>query len=285
MRPAAASFTVEELASAQSEALRNLMPPLDAVGIGGSHGRGAADSNSDVDFFLLLPRDDFWPQVAAFPSLITHPVPVMSEGVGRFRSDYGYRYAYLLEGGHKVEYHLNSPETLSTLPLSARIRIVADRSGYMTSYLDAARTAFERDVSPHVAAGVHDCLIDLHDLRKYAARGDLLPMVWKMDSLRRNVLALEHIRSGDVYAPSSAATRLDEKLAQGQVARVAETVPALDCAGVLRAYEALRAMMLESWEHFAGFGVPTGAQFELQELLSDGVLRSLRGIIATAASE
>jgi hypothetical protein len=253
------------------------MPPIDAFGLWGSFGQGIADDYADLDFIVFVPRDEFWTLVAGFPSLITHPLPVVSQGIGRFVQDHGFQYVYILDGAHKLEYHLNSAETMARLPLSARTQVVADRSGYLTGYLAEARAEFERDVRPHVAAGVHDCLVYLHDLRKYAARGDLLPMVWRMDSLRRPVIALDHMcRSGDVYAPSSALSHFPERSSAEHARLVMETVPVVERTSMVDAFQKLRAIMLAAWKHFSPMGVPSQEQLDLERMLSEAIVGSLR---------
>jgi hypothetical protein len=265
------------LLAAQIGALRRLMPPIDAFGVGGSHGRGSADAYSDLDFFLVVSDDCFWDFVREFPTFIDHPLPVESRGVGRFMSDYGYRIGFILSDASKVEYFVNSPRTMTPLPLSARIEVVADVSGYLTSLLRGAEQEFRADPRPSVAAGVHDCLLEIHDLRKHASRGDLLPMLWRLTTLRRPVLALHHMRvSGDVYAPSSAASRLASRAASAQLERVDALVPTLDRASIAGAYAELRDLMLASWRHFAPGGAPTADQFRLEAELSADVLRFLR---------
>jgi hypothetical protein len=274
--PAAARAASPSLLEMQTAALRRLMPPIEAFGIGGSHGRGTADPLADLDFFVVVPGDAFWEQVRALPALIEHPLPVVSRGVGRFISDYGYKVGFLLAGNHKVEYFFNSPETMTSLPLSARIHVLEDQSGWLSALLVRSRAEFEADPRPHVGAGVHDCLLDIHDLRKHASRGDLLPMIWRLNSLRRNVLALHHMRvSGDVYAPSSAVSRLHTSGDDGLLARVDGSVPANDPASIAAAYGELRSLMLDAWAHFASTGVPTPEQQQAERELSADVLRSL----------
>jgi hypothetical protein len=267
----------QELLDAQIGALRSLMPPVDAFGLWGSFGMGVADDLSDLDFIVFISRDEFWSLVKSFPVLITHPLPVVSQGIGRFVQDHGFQYAYILSGGHKLEYHLNSQDTMARLPLSARTHVVEDRSGCLTAYLAEAQLEFERDVRPHVAAGVHDCLVYLHDLRKYALRGDLLPMVWRMDSLRRPVIALDHMgRSGDVYAPSSALSHLPERSSAEHARLVMETVPAVERTAMADAFEKLRGIMLAAWRQFSPTGVPSKEQLDLEQTLSEAILTSLR---------
>jgi hypothetical protein len=269
------------LLEAQSAALRRLMPPIDAFGIGGSHGRGTADGLADLDFFVVVSADTFWEVVHGFPTLIQHPLAVVSRGVGRFMSDYGYRLGFILAGNYKVEYFFNSPETMTSLPLSARIRVIEDPSGWLSALLARSRAAFEADPSQHVAAGVHDCLLEIHDLRKHASRGDLIPMIWRLNTLRRPVLALHHMRvSGEVYAPSSAVSRLGTRYDDSLLARVDASVPTNDPASVAAAYRELRALMLSAWAHFAPTGVPTPEQKEAERELSDDVLRQLGSQLA-----
>jgi hypothetical protein len=271
------SAAAPTLLETQSRALRRLMPPLDGFAIGGSHGRGTADAYSDLDFFLVVPDAHFWDFVHDFPALIEHPRPVASSGVGRFMSDYGYRIGFILSDASKVEYFFNSPNTMTSLPLSARLTVLEDRSGYLTGLLERAEEEFRADRRPSVAAGVHDCLLEIHDLRKHASRGDLLPMLWRLTTLRRPALALHHMRtSGDVYAPSSAASRLASRQESRLAERVDAIVPALDRASIAAAYCELRAVMLDAWRHFATTGVPTPEQFRIEAELSEDVLRQLR---------
>jgi hypothetical protein len=266
------------LLESQTRALHRLMPPIDGFGVGGSHGRGTADAYSDLDFFLLVPDPDFWDLVHAFPTLIEHPRPVASSGVGRFMSDYGYRIGFILDDASKVEYFVNSPRTMTSLPLSARLTVLADRSGYLTELLESAERQFRSDRRPSVAAGVHDCLLEIHDLRKHASRGDLLPMLWRLTTLRRPALALHHMRmSGDVYAPSSAVSRLASRAATDRLERVDSIVPTLDRASIAAAYCELRAVMLAAWQHFSSTGVPTPEQFRIEADLSEDLLQHLRG--------
>jgi hypothetical protein len=264
------------LLETQAAALRRLMPPVDAFGIGGSHGRGTADDVADLDFFVVLPDDAFWEHVRAFPTLIEHPLPVVSRGVGRFMSDYGYRIGFILAGNRKVEYFFNSPATMTSLPLSARIQVIEDRSGWLSALLEASRAAFEADPGPHVAAGVHDCLLEIHDLRKHAARGDLVSMIWRLNTLRRPVLALHRMQvGGDVYAPSSAVSQTRKAGDPDLLARVEASVPTADAASIAAAYRELRALMLDAFEHFAPTGVPTPEQRQAERELSEDVLRRL----------
>jgi len=268
--------TTVDLLEHQTVALRRLMPPIDSFGMGGSYGRGTADPVADLDFFVVVPAERFWEHVRAFPELIEHPLPVISEGAGRFMSDYGYRLGFLLAGNRKVEYFFNSRETMTALPLSARLRVLEDRSGWLTAYLAQAQAAFEVDPTPHVAAGVHDCLLEIHDLRKHAARGDVLAIIWRLGTLRRPVLALHHMRvAGAVYAPSSAASRLRSAGDAELLERAHASVPTTDPASVAAAYRALRAVMLESWAYFAPGGTPSDAQRQAEAELSDEILRDL----------
>jgi hypothetical protein len=273
-----APLAPDVLLAAQIAALQSIMPPIDAFAVSGSYGRETSDRYSDLDFLLLVADEDFWAFADEFPSLISHPCAVISEGLGRFNSDYGFGYFYLLDGGNKVDYYVNAPRTMSPLPLSARANIVEDRSGYLTERLGRARREYERDVRPHVAEGVHQCLIGLHDLRKHASRHDLLPMLWKLEALRRPALALHHVAAGDVYAPSGAVARLSQRLPAEPARRVAATVPTLDPASIATAFEGLRAIMLDSWQQFAELGVPTPQQFELERTLSEDIIQFLRGV-------
>lgn len=271
-----AAIGPDSLLASQTEALAGLMPPIDAFGIGGSHGRGVADALADLDFFVVVPDDRFWEVVHRFPAVVEHPLPVISQGTGRFMSDYGYRVSFVLAGNYKVEYFFNSPETMTSLPLSARIRVIADRSGWLTKILDEARATFATDPGPHVAAGVHDCLLEIHDLRKHASRGDLLPMIWRLTTLRRPVLALHQMSvSGDVYAPSSAVSQLRAGRDDRALERTSATVPAADPASIAAAYRELRALMLEAWAHYASTGIPTPAQRQAERELSNEVLMHL----------
>jgi hypothetical protein len=275
--PSATHDSGVSLLASQTVALRRLMPPIDAFGVGGSYGRGTADASADVDFFVIVPGETFWEHVRAFPSAIEHPLPVISRGVGRFMSDYGYRLGFILEGNRKVEYFFNSPETMTPLPLSARIQVLEDRSGWLTDVLARSRARFEADRREHVAAGVHDCLSEIHDLRKHASRGDMLSMIWRLNTLRRHVLALDHIRtSNDVYAPSSAVSRMraihdDDTL----VSRIDASVPTNDPASIAAAFRALRTLMLEAWVYFASAGVPTREQRRAERELSEEIFALL----------
>jgi hypothetical protein len=72
-------------------------------------------------------------------------------------------------------------------------------------------------------------------------------MIWRLNTLRRHVLALHHMRiSGDVYAPSSAVSRLRQRGDDDLLARVDATVPGNDPASIADAYRALRVLMLET---------------------------------------
>jgi len=168
-----------------------MSPPLEAAGVGGSIGRGAADPYSDVDFFLLYPSQNFFTNLKQFPELITHQVAVLLFTGPTFVLGFGFEYSYILHNGIAVDYILNCPDTINLNPMRAHTSILFDSTGFLTQITERARSQISANPSDSSREALHDYLSRLLKLRKSASRRDLPVIYYNLDKLRLVMLGIE----------------------------------------------------------------------------------------------
>jgi hypothetical protein len=183
--------------------LHDLCPPFEAVGVGGSLGAGSADPDSDLDFFLLVPDDQFFAVVHRFPTLIGHVWPPVVSRRRGFLPEFGYQFTYVYPNGYSVDFVLNCPSSLLRTPMARKTRVTKDLTGRFTRFHQSVANdlATGDDYVPAVAA---ELLIELLRISKYARRAELFSLVHRLERLRLVLLAQERRRHGEPYCPHDA---------------------------------------------------------------------------------
>lgn len=191
---------IEQVVAIQRMALEKLVPPIEAIGIGGSFGKGSRDMYSDADFFLLYPSNGFFQNLIIFPNLIEHPRIVLTFSGPDFVPGFGFEYSYILEGGIAVDYNLNCRETLNLNPMRAHTEVLFDSTGYLTEFTKRAEEDARRTPAGVLSLAMHDYLVRLLKVRKAAYRRDLPVLLYNLDKLRLVLAGLDRtITRGSAY--------------------------------------------------------------------------------------
>jgi len=193
--------------------LHELCPPIEAVGIGGSVGSGEADAMSDLDFFFLLPDDDFFATIDVFPELISHRQPPVVSWRRGFNPDFGFTFSYFYNDGTSVEYMLNCHHSLRRTPMALKTRVIRDLTGYFTRYHESLIDHPELTAQHYASESAGALLAEILKISKYARRNELVAVIHRLERLRLILLALErHISLGDHYVPHDADKRVHRDL-------------------------------------------------------------------------
>jgi hypothetical protein len=224
----------------QLQMLHSLCPPLEAVGLGGSAGRGEADDLSDLDFFLLVPDAEFFATVDILPELITHPRPPVACWRRGFTPNFGFAYLYFYPGGESVEYMVHCHRSLRRTPMALSTRITKDLTGFYTRFLAELPGSAELSRESYAADATGEFLAELGKLARYAQRGELPAIVHRFERLRLVLLGLErYLTRGEEYAPHDSDKRVYRDLGQAGEVLISPTFCALDPRPALAAFRAL----------------------------------------------
>lgn len=200
--------------------LRKFSPPISAVGLGGSLGRGDADAHSDVDIFVFLDSGDVFAHASWFKKIVTHDVTPLSVGTHKFFAGYGLCISYIFDALGKVEYFLNTPASWTPDPMRANTRVIWDCSGTYTHLIDEARTAVPYLAATEAAedAALHDLLLESLNVLKYASRRDVWSIHHRVAMMRRYLVAFQLSRNhGMEFGLQNALMRADALSPEEQV--------------------------------------------------------------------
>ena len=156
----------------QLQMLHQICPPLEAVGLGGSAGRGEADNLSDLDFFLLVPDSEFFAVVETFPRLVTHSQPAVACWRRGFTPNFGFTFTYFYGDGTSVEYMLHCHRSLRRTPMALSTRVTKDLTGYFTQFRNGLPASPELSHDAYAADAAGELVAELLKLVKYARRGE-----------------------------------------------------------------------------------------------------------------
>lgn len=224
----------------QLQMLHSLCPPLEAVGLGGSTGRGQADDLSDLDFFLLVPDAEFFAIVERFPDLITHPQPPVGCWRRGFTPNFGFSFMYFYPDGASVEYMLHCHRSLRRTPMALSTRITKDLTGFYTRFTEDLPASPELSREGYAADATGELLAELVKLSRYARRGELPAIVHRFERLRLVLLGLErYLTRGEDYAPHDSDKRVYRDLGAAGETMLAPTFCELDPEAALTAFRAL----------------------------------------------
>lgn len=232
----------KQIVETQANVLRAMCPPIEAVGIGGSLGRGSPDRFSDVDFFLLYPSNRFLDFVIHFPTQISHPLVVLTHTGPIFVPGFGFEYTYIMQDGTAIDYNLNCRETLSLNPMRAHTRILYDTTGFLTRISTSARTDKMADRSVSACEALHDYLARLLKLRKSAYRRDKPVVIYHFDKLRLVMVAIDRaLVLNASYNAFQADHRLGTEMGADYERIISVTYPTLDASSIGTAFQAMCA--------------------------------------------
>ncbi len=237
-------LTRHDVLSQQISELEEACPPIEAFGVGGSDSENSPGALSDIDFFLFLPTDRFLDLVATFPWGIGHPVTPVARAPLSFLPDFGFKYAFVLPAGLTVEYFLNCRETLSKHPMRLRTRVVHDTTGYYTDFLAGLPDSQQLTSDEQTARAANEFLLECLLVRKFAARRQPLPLIYRLDRLRLVLLGLEELSSSGYFSPHGADRRdvgIEERL-------LLDTVPTASERSILTCYRKLHGLCIERLE-------------------------------------
>jgi hypothetical protein len=275
----------------QLQMLHRLCPPLEAVGLGGSTGRGEADDLSDLDFFLLVSDAEFFAAVERFPDLITHPQPPVAHWRRGFTPNFGFTFAYFYRDGISVEYMLHCHRSLRRTPMALSTRITRDLTGFYTGFLESLPGSAELSRDGYTADATGEFIAELLKLSKYAQRGELPAIVHRFERLRLVFIGLErYLTRGEPYAPHDSDKRVYRDLGQAGETMLSPTFCELDPQAALAAFRVLYRGIKERLDRLAP-SIETGDAGELAAGLSarieDGLVRmaSARGQGGTITGE
>jgi hypothetical protein len=221
------SSRINDLATHKVEELRRLSPPISAVGIGGSLGRGDADPHSDIDIFVFFDSGDIFQHGNWFMQAVPHAEAPISVGVLKFFAGYGLRASYVFPVTGKLEYFLNTPQTWTPGPMRANTTVVWDMSGLYSKLIDEARDPKSYNCATESAedAALHDLLLESLNVLKYARRDDIWSMHYRIAIMRRYLVSFLLTRNHGVeFGVQNALGRIAELSAPEQ-ALVIKTVP------------------------------------------------------------
>lgn len=226
----------------QVKALEELCPPVLAFAVGGSRGIGTSDELSDVDFFLLVPNDKLFTFAESFPKLISHPWPPLATRDRGFWPEFGYQISYVYDNGCTVDYFINSEESLRRTPMARKMTILKDSDGRFTSYQEsiADYCASPQSRQDYILAAAAEILIELITILKYAQRGDLIPVLHRLERLRLVYLGLSRYRlNSEPYVPHDADKRVMHDLESHVVESITQTFPYLNKADAAHSFRKL----------------------------------------------
>lgn len=261
----------------QTAELLRLVPPIEAIGIGGSVGFGESDKNSDIDFFMLYSSQDFFRHVAQFPSLIRHRLPVISRSDLTLNPGFGLAYSYVVDGPIAIDYNMLCREILDVNPMRAKTTVLHDSTGYFTEFTNQAAENSWRERERLLEQAVHDYLTRLLKIRKTSSRGELLPLLYNIDKLRLIVLGLHRHLQGDLpYSPVQADKGLSKAYGERFEEQMLSTVPSPNYESVGEMFSTLRSMLLR---HLRGCGVEmdqTSGWAQTEKDMADEILSNVR---------
>lgn len=219
-------------ATREASRLRDLSPPISAVGFGGSFGRGDADRHSDLDIFVFLDSGDLFAHGRWFKTVMAHDEPPLSVGALKFFAGYGLCVSYVFEELGKVEYFLNTPTSWTADPMRANTQVVWDRSGLYTKLVqDTHGTAAQYLAATEAAKDValHDLLLESLNALKYAKRGDVWSLHYRIAIMRRYLVAFQlTCNHGIEFGVQNAMMRFRE-LSHDEQEGIKRTIP-IGCA-------------------------------------------------------
>jgi len=220
--------------------LRSLSPPIEAFGIGGSAGAGQDDPSADLDFFLLVPTQDFLPLIQDFPALIG------DQGKSRlvtwrrgFTPQFGYQFVFIYQDLSSVDFFINCPVTWTPTPMARKTRILQDATGRFTSY---HRSLPDRAQQAEMLTGntTAEMLSEAVRIRRYARRGELVSIVHRLERIRLLALAVErYVSLGQDFIPHDADKWVARDLGGATVRQLSKTFPKLDARAVAESYRAV----------------------------------------------
>jgi hypothetical protein len=161
---------------------------IDAVALGGSLGRQSSDEYSDADIFLLVPNEATTCAVAAVDHVVCTTLSVVARSCHASYSGFGLRESYIDDKGEIYELFINSKNTIDRDPIRAGMRIIHDKSGWLSEYC----RALERtpDYSIRYDRIVFDYLNTLNKCLKYVARGHLIQALGRLINLTQTAISL-----------------------------------------------------------------------------------------------
>ena len=222
--------------------LQELCPPFAAVGLGGSVGARQNDADSDLDFFLLAPAEEFLSLVESFPRMVRHPSPPVVCRRRGFHAEFGYMYTYVYSNRCHVDYSINCSGTLARTPMAAKTHVLKDLTGEFTAYHEQMRDlARDFPAGEALDGAAAEVLVELVRIEAYTRRGELLSVLHRFERLRLVLLGLErHIRGIGPYTPHDADKWVARDLPE-MLETVAATCPTFDWSGAARAFDVLQA--------------------------------------------
>jgi hypothetical protein len=265
----------------QLHMLHQLCPPLEAVALGGSTGRGEADQLSDLDFFLLVADAEFFATVDRFPELITHPQPPVARWQRGFTPNFGFTFTYFYRDGTSVEYMLHCHRSLRRTPMALSTRITKDLTGFYSRFLEDLPRAPELSPDGYAADATGEFLAELLKLAKYARRGELPAIVHRFERLRLVFLGLErYLTRGEPYAPHDSDKRVYRDLGPAGEAMLSPTFCELDPRAALAAFRILYGRIRDRLNRLA----PDNAAGDVARLAADLCAKIEDGLVRMAAA-
>lgn len=241
-------MNIEKIVEKQVNKLIRLSPPIEAFGIGGSFAHGTYDTMSDVDFFILYPSNSFFKYLVDFPNIISHTSSIVVKSGPTFHDGFGFTFSYVLDNGAWLEYHLNCRETLSVNPMRLDTKIIHDRDGFYTQFLETISLDYKILMDRLPAQATHDYLTRLLKIRKSIYRHELFMLLYNIHKLRRILIALDrHLLLGKPYSPAYAEKRVTEELGDKYLIELKPTVANLDYKSFLKAFTTIRQRILKSF--------------------------------------
>lgn len=254
--------------------LRQLCPPFEAAGFGGSP-ESHTDQYSDIDCFLLAPEERLSELTDQLPVLLDHPVkPIISWDRG-WHAGFGYQITYIYPGMRMVDYFINSRHTLAASAMVAKTRVIVDRTGYYTRFVTQLVGHAIPEYSAQLSATEAEFIVELIKIRKYAARGALCAIAHRFERLRLMLLALHKMEQGEVCHPHDADKEVDLSSNFGQL--IFNTFATPDPEDLIQAFAVLYDAISS---RLTGSKSINEDHRRLQEVMQADIMGTLRRAIA-----
>lgn len=216
--------------------LTDLSPPVEAFGIGGSVGAGKSDDLADLDFFLLVPTEQFREFTASFPTLIRHPKPLIASRIRGFTAFFGYQFTFIYDDCSSVDYFINCPLTLQSTPMAHKTRVLRDLTGYFTAFHQTLPGRAD-DQQLYLRNTTAELLWEALRIRKYVKRQDLIALVHRLERIRLVTLALErYLHNDEYFIPHDADKWIARDLGDSIIERLEPTFPSLSPRSISKSF-------------------------------------------------
>lgn len=205
--PALPARSIQRLTETLSLAIQRLCPSALALALGGSHGSGRHDDQSDLDLVVLLAEGAL---LAGSRQLGETVLPLLAEriqlvGGPTWKEGFGCRTSVLYADGFKIEIFVVTPDTV---PVTERV--LRWRPLWGAGHFDPLQDAVARRLSHEqvITRAQFDLAYAHMSVCRHLSRGEVFAARHVLAGLVSIAIALRLFRLGDGYDPVASTKRI-----------------------------------------------------------------------------